>query len=132
LPPSITKTREKCGRIYRHFIAKTENNQRIMENRRKTREIIIEISRRRNDFKRTRNRAWCFKCEVVAELLTFPQAADFCRTTLYDIYQRAENGEFHLIHNSKGEVLICQTSVQKHRIYSAEKLKVGEFVQQII
>lgn len=103
-----------------------------MENRRKTREIVIEISRRRNDFKRTHNKAWCFKCEIVAELLTFSQAADFCRITLYDFYRRAENSELHLIHNSKGEVAICQNSLQKHRIHSAEELKVGKFVQQIV
>ena len=103
-----------------------------MENIHKTREIIIEINRRPNVFKRTRNQASCFKCENVTELLTFSQAAEFCRTTLYDIYRRAEKGDFHLIHNSKGEVLICQNSLQNYRINSAETMKVGEFVRQII
>lgn len=103
-----------------------------MENRRKIREIVIEISHRRNDFKDTRNRAWCFKCESVTELLTFSQAADLCRTTFYDFYRRAEKDEFHLIRNSKSEVLICQVSLQKICIHSAEVIKTGEFVQQII
>ena len=103
-----------------------------MENIHKTREIVIEIRSRPNIFKRTRNRALCFKCEDVAELLTFSQATEFCRTTLYNIYRRAENGEFHLLHNSSGEVRICQNSLQKHQIYSSETMKVGEIVRQTI
>ncbi len=103
-----------------------------MENSRKTREIVIEISRRRNELKRIRKRAWCFKCESIIEPLTFPQAAEFCRITLYDFFRRAENGEFHLIHNLKDEVLICRNSLQNHRINLSETIKVGELVQQII
>ena len=103
-----------------------------MENISKTREIIIEISRRPNVFNRTRNSALCFKCETAAELLTFSQAAEFCRTTLYDIYRRAENGEFHLLHNSKGEVRICQNSLQNHRLNLSEIIKVGESVCQTV
>ena len=103
-----------------------------MENISKTREIIIEISRRPNVFKRTRNQALCFKCEAVTELFTFSQAAEFCRTTLYNIYRRAENGGFHLIHNSKGDVLICQNSLQNHRLNLSETIKAGEFVRQTV
>lgn len=132
MPPSINETREKCGRSYRHFNAKTKIRQRMMENTYKTREIIIEISSRRTDFNHTRNRAWCFKCHSVTELLTFPLAADFCRTTQYDIYRYAENGEFHLIDNSQGEVQICKTSLQKHHISSAQMLKANEYVRQIV
>lgn len=98
-----------------------------MENRNKTREIIIEISRRRIPFKRTRYQAFCLKCGEIAELLNFSPAAEYCQTTLYDIYRRAENGEFHLIHNSKGEVRICRNSLQKQLINSSEAKKSGDF-----
>ncbi len=60
-----------------------------MENINRTREIIIEIRSRR-------------------------RTVGFPRTTNYEIYRRAENGKFYLLHNSSDEVQTCLNSSQNH------------------
>lgn len=62
---------------------------------------------------RTHNRAFCFLCEQTTLLLTFRQAAQMCEITVEEVLRYAEGGAVHRLHNSRGEVLICQGSLRE-------------------
>lgn len=62
---------------------------------------------------RTHNRAFCFLCEQTMLLLTFRQAAQICEIKFEEVLRYAEGGAVHRLHNSRGEILICQCSLQE-------------------
>ena len=62
-------------------------------------------------FPRTRNRAFCPRCDKPVDLVRFDEAAAFYKTQISDITALSETGDLHRIHNSKGEVLICSDSL---------------------
>lgn len=66
------------------------------------------------NFPRSRSRAFCPRCEKPVDLMTFDEAADFCKVKIDDIETQAEKGDLHRIHNSKGKVLICTESLFKN------------------
>lgn len=65
-------------------------------------------------FPRSRSRAFCPLCNKPVDLISFKDAADFCKVKIDDIESQAESGELHRIHNSKGKILICGESLFKY------------------
>ncbi len=76
------------------------------------RTIQIEIRRISKTLRRSQSNAFCFLCHAKVELVSIPQAAQICRTTQHEVYQLAEKGEVHRIHNSKGNIMICRNSLK--------------------
>lgn len=66
------------------------------------------------NFPRSRSRAFCPRCEKPVDLMTFEEAAEFCKVKVGDIETQAAKGDLHRIHNSKGKVLICSESFFKN------------------
>ncbi len=77
------------------------------------RTIQIEIRRISKTAHRSQAKAFCFLCGEQVELVSITKAAEICCTTQYQIYQLAECGEVHRIHNSKGSVMFCRNSMEK-------------------
>lgn len=86
--------------------------------------IQIKIRRITKGVRRSRNKAFCFLCRIDVELVSIPQAAHDCRTTQYEIYQLAEAGEIHRLHNAKGSIMICRNSLKKaeNHLHSAQTI----------
>jgi hypothetical protein len=63
------------------------------------------------EFRRTRDRAFCLKCQKPVDLMAYSSAADFFKTDLEDIQGLAETGQLHRIHNRRGEMMICSDSL---------------------
>lgn len=66
---------------------------------------------RKENLKRTLNRAFCRACEKHVELKSFAQAADLLRTNINEINMLAENFQLHRLHNAKGTLNICSASL---------------------
>ena len=76
------------------------------------REIQKEFPKTANKTHRSRSHAYCFLCQEQVELISTAQAAQMSALTRHEIYQCAENGEVHRIHNSKGKIMICRSSLK--------------------
>ena len=70
-----------------------------------------EVNRISADFQRTRDRAFCLKCQKPVDLMTHSNAAEFFKTDLEDIKEPAETGQLHRIHNRRGEPMVCSDSL---------------------
>lgn len=64
-------------------------------------------------FPRSRDRAFCPRCEKPVNLMNFDEVAKFYKAEVSDIEALAETGELHRVHNSKGKVLVCCESLFK-------------------
>lgn len=62
---------------------------------------------------RTLNQAFCFLCERQTLLLTLRQAAQLCQRPEAEILRAAKGGAIHRLHNSRGTVLICRSSLEQ-------------------
>ena len=76
------------------------------------REFHNEIPKTAKKTHRSRSQAYCFLCKEQVELVSTAQAAQLTAVTQHEIYQCAENGEVHRIHNSKGKIMICRSSLK--------------------
>lgn len=98
--------------------------------------VIREVQRKKAERKRSVDQAFCFFCREQVPLLSFQQATELDGVSRQRITELAESGLIHRIHNSRGEVLICQNSLleaetdwQKTLPLSPEFLKSLEPVQ---
>ena len=60
---------------------------------------------------RRSSHAFCPVCSKQVELLSFEQAAELFNTDLQDIEFLAKQGGIHQIHNRKGRLMVCSTSL---------------------
>lgn len=60
---------------------------------------------------RTRSQSFCLKCRTQVGLVNTAHAAEFMKTAKYQIYEFADQGKIHLVHNSKGDVMVCFNSI---------------------
>lgn len=63
------------------------------------------------EYFRTRDRAFCLKCQKPVDLMTYAKAAEFFKMEVEDILQLAEGGHLHRIHNRRGVMMICGDSL---------------------
>jgi DNA-binding LytR/AlgR family response regulator len=73
--------------------------------------VIRKVQSKKAD--REKNQAVCFLCGRRTALLTVQQAAEYCKATGDEILYSAEQGAIHRIHNSRGEIRICQISLRQ-------------------
>lgn len=73
--------------------------------------MSTDITRISGEFRRTRDRAFCLKCQKPVDLMGYSNAAEFFKTDLEDIQGLAETGQLHRIHNRRGEMMICSDSL---------------------
>lgn len=66
---------------------------------------------KQNVFKRTINHAFCIKCGRQVGLLTFKRAGKILKTGINELYELAEAGQIHRLHNVHGRVEICAESL---------------------
>jgi hypothetical protein len=64
-----------------------------------------------NIFPRRTDKAFCIACDKPVDLLGFQASADLFNTDLQDIEFMANRAEIHRIHNRRGEVMICSSSL---------------------
>lgn len=69
---------------------------------------------------RTRNQSFCPKCKTQVGLVNVKHATEVLKISSWEIYQRAETGEIHRAHNSKGEIMLCFNSVLEAEQAAAE------------
>jgi len=95
-------------------------------------QVIRKVQRKKADRERGQNQVVCFLCRQQTALLTVQQAAEYCKTTKYEILQSAKKGTIHRIHNSGGEVLICQVSLRQAEIQFKDTLPLNlEFLKTL-
>ncbi len=95
-------------------------------------QVIRKVQRKKAERERGRNQAVCFLCKRQTALLSVRQAAEYCETTKYEILRSAKKGAIHRIHNSRGEVLICQISLRQAEIQFKDTLPLNlEFLKTL-
>lgn len=60
---------------------------------------------------RSKNQAFCLMCKRQVSLISFRQAAELEKDNRLRLVELSENNLIHRIHNSRGEILICQNSL---------------------
>jgi hypothetical protein len=78
---------------------------------------MINVKQRHFQPQRTRNEAYCIKCEAQVHLVAFREAANFCGIGTEEIVQAADRGEIHRLHNSEGRIMICFKSLREAQFY---------------
>lgn len=64
-----------------------------------------------NQIIRRSARTFCLICQKTVGLLTFGQTAELFKTDVRDIYPLTQKTGLHLLHNRKGEVMVCEEAV---------------------
>lgn len=83
-----------------------------MMSQRRNIEIAFEIARVFVFGNNWRNQAeWCSKCESYIPMVTTVTAATLEKTSIAEIFRRAETGELHHKTEVKGTLLICLSSL---------------------
>lgn len=67
--------------------------------------------------KRTRTEAFCLLCKTRVSLMTIEQTKKLYASNWNDVLRLADDGEVHLIHNSKGELQVCINSLQQATLH---------------
>ena len=75
--------------------------------------VIKKIQLKKAEQRRMSNQAACLMCRQQTALLTIQQAINFYEVSVEEIARYVKTGAVHRIHNSKGEVLLCQNSLEK-------------------
>lgn len=64
-----------------------------------------------NRINRQSARTFCLICQKSVRLLTFGQTAELFKTDVRDIYPLTQKTSLHLLHNRRGEVMVCEEVV---------------------
>lgn len=94
--------------------------------------VIRQVQRKKAERERTKTQAFCLMCKTQTMLVTVGEASQVHQFTLDEISQYVAAGVFHRIHNSRGEVLICQNSLLEAETDSQKTLPLRpEFLKSL-
>lgn len=75
-------------------------------------ETFVEAENLPGPLARRSRQAYCPVCAEQRKLFAFDQAAALFNTDLQDIEYLADHGDLHLVHNRRGKLMVCETSLR--------------------